>query len=113
MPTYEYVCKKCKAHLDIFHSMKDADLKICPKEKCPKKAWGKGAMVKQMGTGAGFIFKGSGFYITDYRSAGYKKAAKEASGGGEKSSEKKKAPESGTTAGGATKAGEGKSGKSK
>jgi predicted nucleic acid-binding Zn ribbon protein len=97
--------------------MKDADLKICPKEKCPKKVWGKGVMVKQMGTGAGFIFKGSGFYITDYRSAGYKKAAKEASGGGEKSSEKKKAPESGsgsgTTAGGATKAGEGKSGKSK
>ena len=113
MPTYEYVCKKCKAHLDIFHSMQDADLKICPKEKCPKKAWGKGAIVKQMGTGAGFIFKGSGFYITDYRSAGYKKAAKEASGGGEKSSEKKKAPESGTTAGGATKSGEGKSGKSK
>jgi predicted nucleic acid-binding Zn ribbon protein len=97
--------------------MKDADLKICPKEKCPKKAWGKGAIVKQMGTGAGFIFKGSGFYITDYRSAGYKKAAKEASGGGEKSSEKKKAPDSGagsgTTAGGATKSGEGKSGKSK
>ena len=113
MPTYEYVCKKCKAHLDIFHSMKDADLKVCPKEKCPKKAWGKGAIVKQMGTGAAFIFKGSGFYITDYRSAGYKKAAKEASGGGEKSSEKKKAPESGTTAGGATKSGEGKSGKSK
>ena len=113
MPTYEYVCKKCKAHLDIFHSMKDADLKICPKEKCRKKVWGKGVIVKQMGTGAGFIFKGSGFYITDYRSAGYKKAAKEASGGGEKSSEKKKAPESGTTAGGATKSGEGKSGKSK
>ena len=113
MPTYEYVCKKCKAHLDIFHSMKDADLKICPKEKCRKKVWGKGAIVKQMGTGAGFIFKGSGFYITDYRSAGYKKAAKEASGGGEKSSEKKKAPESGTAAGGATKSGEGKSGKSK
>jgi len=97
--------------------MKDADLKICPKEKCPKKVWGKGTIVKQMGTGAGFIFKGSGFYITDYRSAGYKKAAKEASGGGEKSSEKKKAPDSGagsgTTAGGATKSGEGKSGKSK
>jgi len=101
--------------------MKDADLKICPKEKCAKKVWGKGAIVKQMGTGAGFIFKGSGFYITDYRSAGYKKAAKEASGGGEKSgeksSEKKKAPDSGagsgTAAGGATKSGEGKSGKSK
>ena len=42
MPTYEYVCKKCGAHLDIFHSMKDAALKICPKDKCPKKDWGKG-----------------------------------------------------------------------
>ena len=113
MPTYEYVCQKCGTHLDIFHSMNDAPLKVCPKEKCAKKTWGKGKIVKQMGTGAGFLFKGSGFYITDYRSAGYKKAAKEASGGGEKSSEKKKAPESGTTAGGATKSGEGKSGKSK
>ena len=83
MPTYEYVCKKCGAHLDIFHSMKDAALKICPKDKCPKKVWGKGKIEKQMGTGAGFLFKGSGFYITDYRSAGYKKAAKEAGGGGE------------------------------
>ncbi len=110
MPTYEYVCKKCKAHMDIFHSMKDADLKICPKDKCPKKVWGKGKIEKQIGTGAGFIFKGSGFYITDYRSAGYKKAAKEASGGG--STEKKKATDGGGTGGGttdgATKSGEAK-----
>jgi putative FmdB family regulatory protein len=101
MPTYEYVCKKCKAHLDIFHSMNDVPLKVCPKDKCPKKVWGKGKIEKQMGTGAGFLFKGSGFYITDYRSAGYKKAAKEASGG-----EKKKSGD-----GGSAKGGEGKSGK--
>ena len=82
MPTYEYVCEKCGAHLDIFQSMKDAALKTCPKDKCPKKVWGKGKIQRQLGTGAGFIFKGSGFYITDYRSAGYKKAAKEAGGGG-------------------------------
>ena len=111
MPTYEYVCEKCGAHLDIFQSMKDAALKTCPKDKCPKKVWGKGKIQRQLGTGAGFIFKGSGFYITDYRSAGYKKAAKEAGGGGEKSGggEKKSSDSSG---GGKTKSGEGKSSKS-
>lgn len=111
MPTYEYVCEKCGAHLDIFQSMKDEALKTCPKDKCPKKVWGKGKIQRQLGTGAGFIFKGSGFYITDYRSAGYKKAAKEAGGGGEKSGggEKKSSDSSG---GGKTKSGEGKSSKS-
>jgi len=88
--------------------MNDAPLKICPKDKCPKKVWGKGKIEKQMGTGAGFLFKGSGFYITDYRSPGYKKAAKEATGGGEKSGEKKKSGEGG----GSSKGGDGKSGKS-
>jgi len=117
MPTYEYVCKKCGAHLDIFHSMKDAALKICPKDKCPKKVWGKGKIEKQMGTGAGFLFKGSGFYITDYRSAGYKKAAKEAGGGGEKSGAGEKSgggdkKSSDSSGGGKTKGGEGKSSKS-
>lgn len=105
MPTYEYVCEKCGSHLDIFQSMKDAPLKTCPKDKCPKKVWGKGKIQRQLGTGAGFIFKGSGFYITDYRSAGYKKAAKEATGGGEKKS-------SDSSGGGKTKSGEGKSSKS-
>ena len=111
MPTYEYVCEKCGAHLDIFQSMKDAALKTCPQDKCPKKVWGKGKIQRQLGTGAGFIFKGSGFYITDYRSAGYRKAAKEAGGGGEKSGggEKKS---SDSSSGGKTKSGEGKSSKS-
>jgi len=56
--------------------MKDAALEICPREKCPKKTWGKGRVKRVMGSGAGIIFKGSGFYITDYRSDKYKEAAK-------------------------------------
>ena len=112
MPTYEYVCEKCGAHLDIFQSMKDAPLKTCPQDKCPKKVWGKGKIQRQLGTGAGFIFKGSGFYITDYRSAGYKKAAKEAGGGGGEKSGGGEKKSSESTGGGKTKGGEGKSSKS-
>ena len=59
----------------MFQSMKDAPLKTCDKEKCRMKKWGKGKVQRQLGTGAGFIFKGSGFYITDYRSDSYKKGA--------------------------------------
>jgi len=56
--------------------MKDQPLKVCPEDLCGRKRWGKGAVKRQLGTGAGLIFKGSGFYITDYRSEGYKAAAK-------------------------------------
>lgn len=56
--------------------MKDDALTVCPKDLCGKKTWGKGKVKRQMGSGAGLIFKGSGFYITDYRSEGYKQAAK-------------------------------------
>jgi len=76
MPTYEYECSKCKKHFDAFQSMKDDAYKTCPKEKCCMKAWGKGKVKRLIGTGAGLIFKGSGFYITDYRSEGYKSDAK-------------------------------------
>jgi len=76
MPTYEYECSKCKKHFDAFQSMKDDSYKTCPKEKCCMKTWGKGKVKRLIGTGAGLIFKGSGFYITDYRSEGYKNAAK-------------------------------------
>jgi putative FmdB family regulatory protein len=76
MPTYEYECAKCKKGFEIFQSMKDDALKVCPKEKCRMKAWGKGKVKRKLGAGAGFIFKGSGFYITDYRSEGYKAGAK-------------------------------------
>jgi predicted nucleic acid-binding Zn ribbon protein len=51
-------------------------LKICPKELCGQKKWGRGRVTKQITSGAGLIFKGSGFYITDYRSEKYKDAAK-------------------------------------
>lgn len=76
MPTYEYVCEKCGHSFDKFQSMKDDALTVCPKDLCGKKTWGKGKVKRQMGSGAGLIFKGSGFYITDYRSEGYKQAAK-------------------------------------
>lgn len=79
MPTYEYECIKCGKRFDVVQSMKDEPLKICPKEACPRKVWGKGKVRRLLGTGAGLIFKGSGFYITDYRSEGYKQAAKKES----------------------------------
>jgi putative FmdB family regulatory protein len=78
MPTYEYECQKCKKNFDFFQSMKDEPLAVCPASHCQMKAWGKGKVKRLLGTGAGLIFKGSGFYITDYRSEGYKQAAKEA-----------------------------------
>lgn len=76
MPTYEYHCQKCDKQFEIFQSMKDAPLETCPKEQCAQKKWGKGKVKRLLGTGAGLIFKGSGFYITDYRSDSYKQAAK-------------------------------------
>jgi len=51
-------------------------LKICPENLCAKTRWGKGKVKRAISAGAGFLFKGSGFYITDYRSEGYKEAAK-------------------------------------
>ena len=83
MPTYEYVCEKCDHRFDFFQSIKDDPIKICPEEKCAKKKWGKGPVRRAIGAGAGLIFKGTGFYITDYRSENYKQAAKKESGGGE------------------------------
>ena len=76
MPTYEYICDKCGHHFEKFQLMADPPLKTCLKESCGQKRWGKGKVKKQISAGAGLIFKGSGFYITDYRSEGYKAAAK-------------------------------------
>ena len=64
MPTYDYECKVCKHKLEAFHSMNAAPLRDCP--KC-----GKPELKKKIGAGAGIIFKGSGFYETDYRPASY------------------------------------------
>lgn len=76
MPTYEYQCEKCEKTFDCFQSMKDNALTTCPKEHCQQEPWGQGKVKRLLGTGAGIIFKGSGFYQTDYRSSGYKEAAK-------------------------------------
>jgi putative FmdB family regulatory protein len=68
MPTYEYECQKCGHRFEEFQSMKDAALTKCP--VC------KGKLKRLVGAGAGFLFKGSGFYATDYRSSSYKEKKK-------------------------------------
>ncbi len=79
MPTYEYECQKCHKTFEVVQSMKDSALKTCLKELCRRRSWGKGPVRRLMSAGAGLIFKGSGFYITDYRSEKYKQAAKKES----------------------------------
>jgi putative FmdB family regulatory protein len=76
MPTYEYICEKCGHEFEAAHSMSAPTLTVCPKTVCIKKKWGRGRVSKKIGAGAGLLFKGSGFYITDYRSEGYKSSAK-------------------------------------
>jgi putative FmdB family regulatory protein len=76
MPTYEYVCTKCNHKFELIQSIRDHALTVCPQEHCGQKKWGKGKVTRLIGAGAGLIFKGSGFYITDYRSKEYKEAAK-------------------------------------
>ncbi|HEX4131357.1 MAG TPA: FmdB family zinc ribbon protein [Pirellulales bacterium] len=95
MPTYDYVCDACGHEFEQFQSIKDDALTKCP--KCKKKK-----LRRKIGPGAAIVFKGSGFYQTDYRSDSYKKAASsdkpadkpasEKSGG-----EKSPAPEKKTT----------------
>src|SRR5919206_4784638 len=80
MPTYEYHCDKCGKNFEAFQSMRDEPFRVCPKELCRMSKWGKGKVKRLLGTGAGIIFKGSGFYITDYRKPGYKEAAKKETG---------------------------------
>jgi len=87
MPTYDYKCKACSYQFERFQSMKDAPLRKCP--KC-----GKNALERLIGTGAAVIFKGSGFYQTDYRSDAYKKSA-EAESKPATSTDSKPAAESG------------------
>src|ERR1043166_3901905 len=79
MPTYEYSCEKCGQNFDAFQSMRDEPFRECPKELCRLPKWGHGKVKRLLGTGAGLIFKGSGFYSTDYRSESYKAAAKKES----------------------------------
>ena len=73
MPTYDYVCEKCGHSFEYVQSMNDEKLTDCPLEDCD------GKVKRLLGTGAGIIFKGSGFYETDYRSENYKAGAKKES----------------------------------
>ncbi len=84
MPTYDYQCRKCKHRFEVFHSIKDEAPRRCP--RC------RGRAVRVPAGGAGLLFRGSGFHVTDYRSASYKEKAKHEQGGGASDSpgEKKK-----------------------
>ena len=90
MPTYTYRCNKCGHRFDLFHGIKDETPRRCP--RCRAKAR------RVPAGGAGLLFKGSGFYITDYRSSSYKEKARQEGSGG-------KAPEA--------KPGEGKASEAK
>jgi len=76
MPTYEYVCEKCGHQFEQFQPISAKPLNECPKGLCVQKRWGKGKVRRAISGGAGLLFKGSGFYITDYRREKYKEAAK-------------------------------------
>jgi putative FmdB family regulatory protein len=95
MPTYDYVCDGCGHAFELFQSMTDEVKKSCP--KCKKKK-----LRRLIGTGGAIVFKGSGFYKTDYRSESYKKGAAADSGGGKsdsgKSDSAKKSESGGTPA---------------
>lgn len=88
MPTYDYVCEACDHAFELFQSIKEESKKKCP--EC-----GRQKLRRLIGPGAAIVFKGSGFYKTDYRSESYKKAAaaeksSKSTDGGKKSSDKEK-----------------------
>src|SRR6185436_6761344 len=104
MPTYEYSCQKCGQTFEAFQSMRDDPFRECPKELCRLPKGGHGNVKRLLGTGAGLIFKGSGFYSTDYRSESYKEAAKkESAPKASESSDKSAKTESPKTSPGETK----------
>ena len=82
MPTYEYECTKCGHEMEAFQSMKDAPLKKCP-------SCGRPALRRKVGGGAGLIFKGTGFYITDYKKSSGSKESGESKSSSAKSTETK------------------------
>ena len=68
MPTYDYRCSACGHQLEIFHGITEKPRRTCP--KCRKRTF-----ERLISAGAGLVFKGSGFYLTDYRSKSYSEAA--------------------------------------
>ena len=92
MPTYEYICSKCDGTFDLVQSITEKPISTCPKDRCQQPKWGKGKVKRAITAGAGLIFKGSGFYTTDYRSEKYKEAAKKEAPAAPAPSEKKSTP---------------------
>jgi putative FmdB family regulatory protein len=92
MPTYEYQCSACGHRFEEFQSITAKPIRKCP-------SCGKLKVDRLIGTGAGMIFKGSGFYITDYRSESYKSAAKADGGSGSSSGGGDAGKSGGTTSG--------------
>jgi putative FmdB family regulatory protein len=86
MPTYEYRCAECGNEFEQFGRMSDLPVQECP--VCHAQAQ------RKISGGAGLVFKGSGFYITDYRGEGYKKAAESDKSGGSASSSSESKPDS-------------------
>jgi putative FmdB family regulatory protein len=110
MPTYEYACPKCGHQFEQFQSMRDEPLKTCPKCK-------KTGLKRLVGGGAGLIFKGTGFYITDYKNkGGAKKEGGESKSGESKPSESKPSGDTKSSSSGSSSSssssGSGSSGKS-
>jgi len=99
MPTYVYRCKNCKHRFELFHSISDDSVKRCP--RCKSKA------ERIPAAGAGILFKGSGFYITDYRSKSYKDKAKQEKSAGSSGSS---GGDSGSSGGGSGEKSAGKKG---
>jgi putative FmdB family regulatory protein len=91
MPTYEYECRSCGHTFEAFQPIKDRPLRKCP-------VCGKGVK-RLIGTGAGIIFRGSGFYETDYRSEDYRQKAESEKSSGDRSgsSSKKDSPKGGSS----------------
>ena len=81
MPTYDYRCLACEVQFEKFQGINEPHLEECP--EC------NGKVKRLIGAGAGLIFKGSGFYITDYRSEGYKESAKKDENGSSEKSGKR------------------------
>lgn len=82
MPTYEYECRDCGGHFEFFHSMSES------KETCESCG---GGLTKLLSAGSGLIFKGSGFYITDYKNSGGGKGSRSSGGGENKGGDSKPA----------------------
>ena len=78
MPNYDYQCKECGHTFEVFQKMSDPNLEDCPQDDC------EGKVRRLLGSGAGVIFKGSGFYQTDYRSESYKKGQSKEGGASSK-----------------------------